>query len=136
MLYHEQSNYVYLHMLFDLGCVPDALDVKNHCREELKNESCLLVQDHFLLTFLCFLHQSMHWTFKENMFCVVGARMMGASMVIAAWGRGLMCACVPPPRRIARRLPKTGIKMLVGVLRRAPPRLISKKGTEIFWQTF
>jgi hypothetical protein len=36
---------------------------------------------------------------------------MGFSMVIAAWGRGLMCACVPPPpRQIACRSPKTRVK--------------------------
>jgi hypothetical protein len=29
------------------------------------------------------------------------------SMVIAAWGRVNVCPCPPPPRRIARRLPKT-----------------------------
>ncbi len=47
---------------------------------------------------------------------------MAVSMVIAAWGEGVMCACVPPPpRRIARRSPKMRVKTtLVGVLRYAP----------------
>jgi hypothetical protein len=79
------------------------------------------------------------WSFKENMLYAVGARVLGISMVIAAWGSGLMFACVPPPpRRIARRSPKTRVKnkTLVGVLGRAhtrcarprpTPRLISKK---------
>ncbi len=52
---------------------------------------------------------------KKNMFCVVEARMMGVSMMIAAWGEGVMCACVPPPpRRIALRSPETCVKMLAG----------------------
>jgi hypothetical protein len=29
--------------------------------------------------------------------CVFGARVMGVSVVIAAWGEGVMCACVPLP---------------------------------------
>ncbi len=28
--------------------------------------------------------------------CVFGARVMGVSVVIAAWGEGVMCACAPP----------------------------------------
>jgi hypothetical protein len=43
---------------------------------------------------------------KENMFYAVGVRVMDVSMVIEAWGRGLVCLCPPPPRRIARRSPK------------------------------
>jgi hypothetical protein len=49
------------------------------------------------------------------MFCDVEAREMGVSMVTAAWGEGLMCACVPPPpRQIARHSPKTCIQMQTG----------------------
>ncbi len=72
------------------------------------------------------------------MFYAVGARVMGVSMVMEAGGRGLMCACVPPPpHRIARRLPKTRINnagwgpRVHPNLPRAslpPPRLIRKKG--------
>ncbi len=51
------------------------------------------------------------------MFCVAGEHVMGVSMVIAAWGEGVMCAFVPPPpRRIARRLPKTRVKNWPGLL--------------------
>jgi hypothetical protein len=51
------------------------------------------------------------WTVKENMLYSVGVCVLDISLVIAAWGRGLMCACVPPPpRRIALRSPKTHAK--------------------------
>ncbi len=35
---------------------------------------------------------------KENMLCVIEARVMGVSMVIAAWGEGVnVCLCPPSP---------------------------------------
>ncbi len=37
---------------------------------------------------------------------------MGISMVIAAWGEGVMWAFPPLPRRIARRQPKARVKTL------------------------
>jgi hypothetical protein len=59
---------------------------------------------------------------KENMLCVVDARVMGVSMVIAAWGEGVnVCLCPPPLHRITCRLPKMRLKMLAGALTGAAP---------------
>jgi hypothetical protein len=53
-----------------------------------------------------------HWTSNGNIYVLfAGARVMGVSMVMAAWGEGVMCAIFPPPpRRIACLSPETRVK--------------------------
>ena len=50
------------------------------------------------------------------MLCSDEARVKGVSMVIAAWGEGVMSSpFTPPPRRIARRSPNTRVKNWLGL---------------------
>jgi hypothetical protein len=49
------------------------------------------------------------------MLCSDEARMVDVSMVIAAWGDGVIVSCPPPPRRMARRSPKTHVKNWLGL---------------------
>jgi hypothetical protein len=49
------------------------------------------------------------------MLCSDEARVVDISMVIAAWGEGVIVSCPPPPRQIARRSPKTRIKNWLGL---------------------
>jgi hypothetical protein len=52
------------------------------------------------------------WTSKGNIYVLcTGARVMGVSMVIAAWGEGVIYAIFPPPpRRIACLSPETRVR--------------------------